>query len=148
MRGKRAAVFPVSYLCCVCVCAFCFFSILAVSSSPSSLLAVALGAPNSRYLFCLKRITWAEMKCTISRYPEEMGRAHVQGSACMCEHSNSTHTHFFPPHMSLNLISSTLTHASAARRDEFVKAIKSETSSLQCWYFQLQLWFALLTCLL
>lgn len=62
------------------------------ASSPSLSLSLVL-APrrrsrrsNSQYLFCLKRVTWAEMKCTINRYPEEMGHTRTCArNACMCK---------------------------------------------------------------
>lgn len=58
--------------------------------SPPSLLAVAPGVPTLSICFAFKRATWAEVKCTISRYPEEMGHTHMC-RACM--HVWASHTH-------------------------------------------------------
>lgn len=79
-----------------------FFFFFTLSSSRPSLLAVALGAPTLSICFAFKGVTWAEMKCTISRYPEEMGHAHTHtdthkhtckgGGACMCKDCDRTHT--------------------------------------------------------
>lgn len=60
------------------ICSFFFFLL---SPPPSPLLR---GTADSLYLFCLKRVAWAEAKCTISRYPEEMGHACATGERHAC----------------------------------------------------------------
>lgn len=80
------------------------------------------------------------MKCTISRYPEEMGR-HMCDETHACGSILTAHTLVFP-HLSFNFVSLTLTHAAVA--PVFHKEIKNV--DVVAFVLIVVLWFVRLLC--